>query len=78
MITVDENLCKGCNICITFCTRNVYKQSKELDKKGVHLPVPVNEEKCIQCTHCAILCPDQAITVEEKKEITTTFWRFKK
>jgi len=78
MIKVDEDLCKGCNICILFCSQNVYKQSEKLDKKGIHLPEPVNEVKCIQCNLCAIICPDQAITVNENKEKKITFWRFKK
>ncbi len=70
MIKVDEKLCKGCNICSEFCPQKVYEQSKELDSKGVHLPVPKNEEKCRKCNLCALMCPDQAIYVgdEENKE----------
>ncbi|WP_414469672.1 4Fe-4S dicluster domain-containing protein [Methanobacterium sp. ACI-7] len=68
MIKVDENLCKGCNICTEFCPRKVYEQSEELDKKGVHLPVPKNEEKCTKCNLCALMCPDHAIHVEESEE----------
>lgn len=68
MIEIDEDLCKGCNICTEFCRRNVYEQSKNLDKKGVRLPVPVNIEECRKCNLCALLCPDQAITVEEDEE----------
>jgi 2-oxoglutarate ferredoxin oxidoreductase subunit delta len=66
MITVDENLCKGCNICTEFCPRKVYRESGLLNKKGVHVPVPENEDKCTQCQLCAMMCPDQAIRVDEK------------
>ena len=68
MIKVDEKLCKGCNICTEFCPRKVYEQSKELDGKGVHLPVPVNEKECKKCNLCALMCPDLALHVEEKEE----------
>lgn len=68
MITVNEKLCKGCNLCTEFCTRQVYQQSGKLNKKGVHVPVPVNQEKCTKCGICTLMCPDQAIKVDEKDE----------
>lgn len=66
MITINENLCKGCNICTEFCPRKVYKESGIRNKKGVQVPVPENEDKCTQCQLCAMMCPDQAIRVDEK------------
>ncbi len=68
MIKIDQNLCKGCDICTEFCRKNVYEPSKTLNRKGVYLPVPVNIEECKKCNLCAILCPDLAITVEEDHE----------
>ncbi len=68
MIIVYEELCKGCNICTVFCPRKVYEQSKDLDKKGIHLPVPIHEEVCIKCTLCAFICPDQARKVEDEED----------
>lgn len=68
MITVNENLCKGCNLCTEFCPKKVYKGSEELSKKGIHIPVPVDEDKCTKCGLCSLLCPDQAIKVEEEED----------
>jgi 2-oxoglutarate ferredoxin oxidoreductase subunit delta len=68
MITVSEKLCKGCNLCTEFCPRQVYEQSEELNKKGIHIPVPVNKDKCTKCGLCALMCPDQAIKVEEDEK----------
>lgn len=68
MITVNENLCKGCKICTEFCPRKVYEQSEKLNKKGVQLPVPKNEERCRKCEICVLMCPDQAIRVDEENE----------
>ncbi len=65
MITVNEKLCKGCNLCTEFCPKKVYKESGELSKKSVHVPVPINQDKCTKCGLCALMCPDQAIKVEE-------------
>ena len=68
MITVNEKLCKGCNLCTEFCPKKVYEQSDKLDKKGVRVPVPKNREKCSKCGLCALMCPDQAIKVDEKDD----------
>lgn len=68
MIKVDKELCKGCNICTEFCPFKVYEQSKKPNKKGVRLPTPEHEERCTKCGLCALMCPDQAIRVEEKEE----------
>lgn len=68
MITIDEKFCKGCYLCIEFCPLNVYEKSKKLNKKGIKIPVPVNWEKCTQCGLCTLICPDQAIKVDEKDE----------
>lgn len=68
MITVDEKLCKGCNLCTEFCPKKVYQLSGEHNKKGIHIPVPVDEDKCKKCGLCALLCPDQAIKVEEEED----------
>ena len=67
MITVNEKLCKGCNLCTEFCPKKVYKESEELNQKGIHIPVPANKEKCTQCGLCALMCPDQAIKVDEEE-----------
>ena len=74
MITVDENLCKGCNICTEFCPRKIYRASEKLNKKGVHVPITENEEKCTKCQLCSLMCPDQAIEVDEEDENCRLFY----
>ncbi|MBE2900343.1 ferredoxin [Methanothermobacter thermautotrophicus] len=65
MIKIDSDLCKGCDICREFCPEGVYVRSEELNRKGVHEPVPKNLEECTGCKLCMLLCPDQAIVVYE-------------
>ena len=66
MVTINEKLCKGCNLCTEFCPKKVYEESEELNHKGIRVPIPVNEEKCTKCGLCELMCPDQAIKVEEE------------
>ncbi|MBZ9571176.1 ferredoxin family protein [Methanobrevibacter sp. TMH8] len=68
MIKIDSELCKGCDICIASCPKHVYVKSSKENKKGVYLPCPENEEECTKCHLCELLCPDQAITVEDNND----------
>jgi len=71
MIKIDSELCKGCDICIEFCPKQVYIKSSKENKKGVYLPFPEHEEKCNKCELCELSCPDQAITVyDDESDVT--------
>ena len=63
MIEIDEDLCKGCNICISFCPLKVLETSDKINRKGYYVPVAVNEDDCVGCRLCELLCPEFAIMV---------------
>ena len=64
-VTVDENLCKGCELCVTACPRGLMQLDKSrLNAKGYHPSMMTDEEKCVGCAMCAMMCPDVAIKVE--------------
>ncbi len=59
-IIIVSARCKGCNICVGLCP----KQVLGLDKLGkVQI---VKGEDCIGCGQCELRCPDYAIYVEKK------------
>jgi 2-oxoglutarate ferredoxin oxidoreductase subunit delta len=64
-IVVDENLCKGCGLCITVCPKDVIRiQTDRLTPKGYHPASLVDlEGACTGCAICSVICPDAAITV---------------
>ncbi|MBR3644150.1 MAG: 4Fe-4S binding protein [Parasporobacterium sp.] len=64
-ITLKEELCKGCGLCVSVCPKGILELSRSrLNEKG-HSPVEQTDpEKCIGCAFCAMMCPDCVITVE--------------
>jgi len=64
-IIVDENLCKGCELCVTACPRGLLAlDNARINAKGYHPSTLTDPDKCIGCAMCAMMCPDVAITVE--------------
>lgn len=63
MIHIDEEFCKGCNICIDFCPLKVLAVKKQLNKKGYYPPEPIREDECVGCRLCELLCPEFAIFI---------------
>ena len=62
-IEIDRELCKGCEICISFCPKGVISQSDKLNSGG-YLPASYNENgECTGCAICALVCPEVAIEV---------------
>lgn len=64
-IKVNENLCKGCEMCVNACPKKIIALSMDkINNKGYHPAMLIDEEKCVGCAACATMCPDVAITVE--------------
>ena len=64
-ITIDENVCKGCEMCVNACPKKIIALAKDkINAKGYHPAQCVEPEKCVGCAACATMCPDVAITVE--------------
>jgi 2-oxoglutarate ferredoxin oxidoreductase subunit delta len=69
-IVIDEQLCKGCGLCVIACPHDLIEMSKEINKLGF-LPAVISAEalqRCTACTFCAQVCPDVAIEVYREKK----------
>ena len=68
-VVVDENRCKGCNLCVVACpTHSLALATGEVNHKGYAFCKQVDLDACTGCTSCAMVCPDGGITVYRKKE----------
>lgn len=66
-VTFNEELCKGCGLCITACPFNIVQLDKsKMNSKGYYLVHVTEPDKCTGCTNCATMCPDAVITVERE------------
>lgn len=63
-IIVNEEYCKGCELCIPACPPGVIELADHLNSHG-YRPAILNDphHQCTGCTLCATVCPDAAITV---------------
>jgi 2-oxoglutarate ferredoxin oxidoreductase subunit delta len=55
-VWVNEKWCKGCEICVAFCPKQVLSMDKGIVKV-------IRPEACTGCQLCEIYCPDFAIKV---------------
>jgi 2-oxoglutarate ferredoxin oxidoreductase subunit delta len=63
-IVVNEELCKGCGLCLTVCPYNLIRLADHYNSKGYRPATLVDlEGQCTGCTLCAMMCPDAVITV---------------
>ena len=62
-ITIDAELCKGCELCLSFCPKGAISLAGKPNATGYTPVVFSKEEVCTGCATCALVCPDVAIEV---------------
>lgn len=59
--------CKGCGLCKEKCPTQVIVWSEQLGVYGTPSVKPKDEDSCIACGICQMVCPDCAISIVRKK-----------
>ncbi len=68
-ISIEEEICKGCELCVKFCPKELIRMSSRFNSKGYLVSEFIedfdeNEQRlCTGCGMCAKICPDVAIKV---------------
>lgn len=66
-ISVDEQFCKGCYLCIEVCPQKVWGPGQRRSRAGYSMPRVLDLKSCAVCFLCEMTCPDLALTVMEEK-----------
>ncbi len=63
-IVINEDLCKGCRLCVPVCPFDLIHIGDHYNSKG-YRPAEMKDpqQQCTGCTLCATICPDAVITV---------------
>jgi 2-oxoglutarate ferredoxin oxidoreductase subunit delta len=65
-VLFEEQLCKGCKLCIYVCPTKVLKiDTSRVNRLGYNPAIIYNLPECIACASCAKMCPDSVITVRK-------------
>lgn len=62
-ILIDQERCKGCQLCIPACPPRIIGLADFLNIQGYRPAALLDEQACTGCALCAVVCPDAAITV---------------
>ena len=61
-VVIDEERCKGCDLCVVFCPEKVLEMTHRTNRLGWAIAELVRAG-CTGCEICGRVCPDTAITI---------------
>ncbi|MFV9511880.1 4Fe-4S dicluster domain-containing protein [Tepidibacillus sp. LV47] len=62
-VVINEDLCKGSEICVATCPTETLSIAKDPNAKRYYPAVQHDVENCTGCKQCALMCPEVAIKV---------------
>jgi 2-oxoglutarate ferredoxin oxidoreductase subunit delta len=63
-IHIDENRCKGCELCTAVCPKHIIHMADYFSPRGYRPAQLIDPQRqCTGCLLCSTICPDVAITV---------------
>jgi len=62
-IIIDEEICKGCGLCVDVCPCSAMGLAEHINTRGFHPAVLKDPDKCTACAQCALMCPDACIKI---------------
>ncbi|NVM27551.1 MAG: 4Fe-4S binding protein [Candidatus Helarchaeota archaeon] len=68
MLCLQFDRCKGCELCIEVCPKNVLEKSTQLNRNVQNPPAVKSGSECSLCRMCEYICPDFSIYVVAMEE----------
>ncbi len=62
-ISINHDLCRGCNLCLEMCPKQVFQESSEIGAAGFRLKQVALPDECTACGLCELYCAG-AISLE--------------
>ena len=63
-VVIDQNRCKGCELCVPTCPQGVLVMADTFNSKGYYPAQYLDpNHSCTGCALCAVVCPDACFTV---------------
>ena len=62
-ITISVEMCKGCELCGSFCPKGSVSLSDNINASGYQTAAFNENGECTGCAICALVCPEAAIEV---------------
>ena len=62
-VKVNQERCKGCELCILYCPKKSLCMSAGINGKGYHYPEFCDPDECTGCTLCGRICPEVALEI---------------
>ncbi len=60
-MVINEERCRGCELCVVFCRQGALEIAEHLNSDGLHPAIQAHPELCRGCAMCAMICPHVAI-----------------
>ena len=65
-VLINGLICKDCGYCREVCSLGIFEQSADFNPSGYKPAIAVHTDQCIGCLRCLYICPDFAITIQER------------
>jgi len=70
-VVINQDKCKGCGLCVEFCTKKALAISGNFNRKGLNPVELAHEDLCISCGLCTTMCPDACISVYKPEPVNS-------